>query len=139
LPRHLVDQVGAWLPSVSELASSPERAVLTHGDLTLKHVLGEVVGHRFQPAGVIDLNDSFIGAGMYDLARLWWSFGGDLRPMRAFLAEADLGRPEDPVFRRLALAWLLLRPRTERPVSSSIKSVATLDELAARVFGPDDE
>jgi aminoglycoside phosphotransferase (APT) family kinase protein len=139
LPRRLLEQVQGWMPPVAELLDGEEGLSLIHGDLRLRHVLGEVRGARFDPAGVIDFGHSRIAAPVFGLCHIWADLIGEEPAVReAFLAEARIPGSSAPGFKRRALAWALLRTGAHRVDWSrvpGIESARTLDELAASWHG----
>ena len=137
LPAHLIRQIPGWLPPLDELIGSPTEAVLTHSDLTPSHIMGSPMGSQFKPLGVIDFGSSGIAHPLYDLGPIWWcTLRADRRLLEIFLAEARLDDIAGPAFSKIALAWAIVNPKQAHPPLPDAASVATLDELATRCFGP---
>ena len=136
LPRHLVAQIEAWLPSPSQLLDTEDPSTFLHGDLTYEHVVGEVRDGRFEPTGVIDFGKSSVGPRIFDVPLLWIALAGeDAASREEFLASARLPSVGDRDFFRELLAWAVVRTGKRGGVWRTLRgleSVRTLDELALR-------
>ncbi len=128
LPAHLADQVEAYpVPP-----SYPRR--LVHADLTPEHVF--VDGGRL--SGIIDWGDAMTTDPHYELGPLHLGvFDGDRSLLRAFLA--GYGWAVDDGFAHRALS-AALRHQFDLFTSPRLRldRFATLDEVAAALFGVDD-
>jgi aminoglycoside phosphotransferase (APT) family kinase protein len=126
LPGHLVDQIDAYLAP-----PSPVRR-LVHADLHGDHVF--VGGGRL--VGVVDWGDAFSADPYYELPALHLhTFGGDARPLAAFLE--GYGWEVRPDFARRAMSMTLLHEFDAlRGVSGKVDLAAarTLEELAGRLW-----
>jgi hygromycin-B 7''-O-kinase len=128
LPARLADQIEAYLVP----PSYPRR--LVHADLTPEHVF--VDGGRL--SGVIDWGDAMTTDPHYELGALHLGvFDGDRALLRAFLA--GYGWTVDDGFARRALS-AALRHQFDLFASQRLRlnRFATLDEVAAALFGVDD-
>lgn len=135
-PPSLIEQLDDWLPSVSDLMSTPQEAVLCHGDLNATNLMGWLDETTFVPTGVIDFTQSFVGQPLADLGPLWWhGLDRDREALELFLAEAGWQSSNTPDFARHALAWSLMTPTWNRLDIPGLEAVSTLDALAERWFG----
>jgi aminoglycoside phosphotransferase (APT) family kinase protein len=134
VPTRLLDQVEGWLPPLADLLGTPGDLVVTHGELTDKHVLADT-SPGFAPTGVIDFGLAGIGYPLDDLGPVWWYALRCERALTdAFLETADLPGYRTPGFPRIALAWALIHPIARFPIPG-IEAIRSLDELAWRAFG----
>jgi hygromycin-B 7''-O-kinase len=139
LPAHLVDQLEGWLPPAEELLERSRPPAFVHGDLHGDHVLGIHEGDGFRPTGIIDFSDVQIGDPYYELAALQAAaFNCDRSLLAAFRETAELPTSGSLSFARRALAYLLLHDFDELNDLSWLAELATLDELADRLFGHPD-
>ena len=136
LPEHLQDEVEGWMPTADEMMGSPEQAVVLHGSLQWKHLLGHVEGDVFRPTGVVDLNSGAIGSPMLDVGRIWKRvLGADQEFAAKFMEHSEIGAVDEPGFAKRALAWgLMCSPHVPIEIPW-LAEVADLDELAERSFG----
>jgi aminoglycoside phosphotransferase len=126
LPRHLVEQIPAYLAPPSET----RRPV--HADLHAQHIFVE--GDRL--VGIIDWGDAFLADPYYDLPALHLlTFRADKRLLRAFLEgyEWELG----PRFAHRAMTMTLVHefdPLGGLRGAIDVAAIPTLGELARRLW-----
>lgn len=138
LPRHLADDLSAWLPPLDDLLGSMSDIVVTHGDLSGRHVRGKpaVRAQRFFPTGVVDVAKSAPRQPLWELGPTWWSV---LRhspgATAAFLEAAGIHGKDGPQSPRHAFTWVLLNPGSGRPGPLQISDDDTLDLISERYFG----
>ncbi len=86
LPQHLRAQVEDYVLPVDELVEAHTPPHLIHADLTADHLLGELIGGRWQTNGLIDFGDVRVGNLLYELQALHLDlFKGDRRLLQVFL------------------------------------------------------
>ena len=137
LPPHLIAQIDDFVAGVNQ--GDP---VFVHGDLMFRHIF--VDDGRL--AGIIDWGDALAADRHYELAQVQLNlFDGDRGLLRTFLDHSDW--PVEPDFARRALTQAFVRQavglaqhRTmdvfhKLPRLLPLEDIATLDELAAAVFG----
>jgi hygromycin-B 7''-O-kinase len=137
LPARLVAQIDGYLPSMDELIDRSEPPALIHGDLNRDHVLGETVDGAWQPTGIIDFGDVWIGDRMYELVALHLGlFDADRRLLRAFLDAYGFDDRLRRDFVRRAMAMTLLfqfdtlgEVIESMPVAAQAASLGDLAEL----------
>ena len=138
LPARHIEALPAWLPPVEQLLSGPGADALSHGDFDARHVRGprRFGRRRFEPAGVVGLDDVGARHAMWDVGAIWWSFlRGDPDLTSRFLGAARLPDDHAPDFPRHALAWTLIGAANTSAKPVEIETHETLDDLAQRWFG----
>ena len=137
LPSHLVAQVDDFVAGTDQ-----GDTVFVHGDLMFRHVFVE----DGRLAGIIDWGDALVADRHYELAQIQLNlFDSDKALLRTFLDHSDWPVERDfarraltQAFRRQAVG--LAQHRTmdvfhKLPRLLPIDDIATLDDLAATVFG----
>jgi hygromycin-B 7''-O-kinase len=135
LPGPLFSQLEDFLLPVNELLDARSTPHLIHADLTADHVLGRLVGGRWNSLALIDFGDAMIGNFYYELVALHLDlFHGEKRLLLAYLDAYGLdeqARCKLPV-RAMNMALLhrfdVLGPVFER--EPRLRQISTLDELA---------
>ena len=138
LPDHLLEQVGAWLPSPDEMLDGQGGAVLLHGGLQDDHILTTAPDdpRGFRPTAVLDFGDSVIGHPYFELGPAWWTWlNADRSYSDAFLEAAQLPGWGEPGFARMAMAWTLIRCAWNPKPPPFLDQARDLDELAELGFG----
>jgi hygromycin-B 7''-O-kinase len=139
LPPHLIGQIDAYLPPVETLIERP-RPHLIHADLTDDHILGCWENGRWTTSGLIDFGDAMVGELGYELAALQLDlFRGDRAMLAAFLDAYGLDAAARADLPRRALCCALLHRFNVfdglAEILSGLNDIATLDELAAHLWG----
>lgn len=142
LPEHLVAQLDAYLPPVSDLVDQGVPPRVLHCDLNADHVLGAFQGGRWWPAGIIDFADAKVGDPMYELVALHIGlFRCDKHLLRTFLAEYGADGVLRHDFARRAMAMTLLHEFDVLgdvfDVFPEVRDVVTLPDLAALIWDLD--
>ena len=142
LPPHMVEEVRDYVWEAHHLID-PDREppVLIHGDLHGGNLFVTGEPGFLTPVGIVDFNDIYLGDRHYDLVAVHLrALQADKRLLRRALDAYGWGRLEPEWPRRMLAQTLthdydLIRPVVDR--FPSIRSVATLDELAARLWDLD--
>jgi aminoglycoside phosphotransferase (APT) family kinase protein len=136
LPLRLAEKLEDWMPPTTALMPATEDTVLTLGDLSDDHILGRAQGTSFEPFGIVGLREARLGHPLFDLGPVWWGvLHADRHLLTSFLDEAGLPGATDSSFPRVALAWAMINPGRYLMRLPDVHRVATLDELADRLFG----
>ena len=136
LTPRLISQLDAWLPSAEEMLGEEKDAVLVHGALRYEHVYVDRVDGTYVPSGVIDLGSARVAHPMFDLTNIWSRLHGEPPEVGEHLL-ATAGLPDyGSDFPRMALAWAIIQRWTKIFTLPDIEDIATLDELAQRIYAP---
>ncbi len=131
LPRHLLDQIPRYLAQQPRL-NAGTTACLIHADLTHDHLLGEFHHGHWQPTGLIDFGDAWVGDPMYEWVALHLSlFQLDRQLLRACLNAYtfDTARQGDFIERAM-VATLLFEFNPFEPIAQHRPEVLTATTLA---------
>jgi hypothetical protein len=136
LPAHLIDQLEDFVLPVEQLVDFSTPPHLIHADLTGDHLLGSLVGDRWQSLAIIDWGDAMTGNILYELVALHLDlFRSDTHLLQACLSTYALPDFYRPDFPRKALSMTLLH---QFPMPASVyaphRDARTLQELAERLF-----
>jgi len=139
LPRHLLDQLDAWLPAPGALVVDRRaRPRLVHGDLHAQHLFIDPDAGRL--LAVIDFTDALAADARYDFVALHLeTFRGDKALLRACL-KAYGWSPTGQDWSRGMLALTLLHDFNmfdDLGPDAHLERFATLDELAAALWDLD--
>lgn len=136
LPRHLLEQIPAYLLPVEALVERLSPPRLLHCDLNEDHVLGVFDAAHWRPSGIIDFADVMVGDPLYDLVALHVGLTHcDKQLLRGFLDAGGLELHKHPRFVQRAMCYTLLfefdvlgQVFSEHPAARELPGLA---ELAA--------
>ena len=138
LPSHLLEQIPAYLAAQPRLNTETE-AALIHADLTHDHLLGEWHADHWQPTGLIDFGDAWVGDPIYELVALHLSlFQLDKSLLKPFLHAygVDPALPTHFVERAM-VATLLFEFNPFGPIAEhrpDLLTATTLEEMAFQLW-----
>jgi len=137
LPARLLDQIEDFIPPLARLVNTRRPPHLIHADLTLDHLLGQVVDGRWTTLALIDFGDAMTGDLLYELSALHLDmFGADPRLLEAFLDTYSLPDEERASLPRRAMAAALLHQfNVLAGLPAEMLTVDSLAELAQRIWG----
>ncbi len=138
LPPHLLEQIPTYLADHPRLNVGTD-AVLIHADLTHDHLLGEFRAGHWQPIGLIDFGDAWVGDPIYELVALHLSlFQLDKTLLKPFLQAYgfDAALPRRFVERAM-VATLLFAFNPFGPIAEhrpDLLTATTLEEMAFQLW-----
>ena len=136
IPVHLLDQLENYVLPVEDLIDDSEPAHLIHADLTSDHLLGSLVGGRWQSRSIIDWGDAMTGNLLYELVALHLDlFHADKQLLRICLDAYGLADFYRKDFARKALSMVFLH-QFPMPtwVYEPYQRAKSLQELAEGLF-----
>jgi hygromycin-B 7''-O-kinase len=136
LPRHLVDQLDAWLPSPTAVVNSDVSPRLLHADLHDQHLFVDPCSSKLEAA--IDFTDALAGDPRYDLVALHMgSFRANKRLLRGCLDACGWSAAGDGWAREMLVLTLLhdFNMFDDPRLKARLEQVATLDVLAEELWG----